>query len=1125
MKAEKLEDYFDQGLEVLKDFQLATVEFIHQQFYEKNQPRFLVADEVGLGKTVVARGLIAKILKARKAAKVQAPFRVMYICSNQVLARENLKKLNLFPESFEQHTSISRISLLAWEWDDTPTKTGRERQDCLELHSLTPGTSFHISAGTGIREERSAIYAALCESKEMRKQKDGLRWMLKSGVQNQKAFFEKLESDRKEYALRDGVTERYIGLLKDTAVPTCEVAIYETIGEEGPLSLFEVTRKFAEVVDGRRWNKLYHCCESLCRRLRKCLVEACLPELNADLYILDEFQRFSDLIDSEVESDAASLAQKVFFEGNDNSRILLLSATPFKAFTSSAEEERGEDHFKDFTKVLRFLLRDNEELVEQYEEHRRALQHQIFALKKGGIENLTSEHRQEVENVLRKVMCRTERFTDAADSDGLIKDVWNQTSDQVALRSADIANFVETDRIAKALEAVPTMPGRPVEYCKSAPFPLSFLEHYQLKRLLQKYRRISPAVRKALRNSKPAWLDSDSINHYADFLGESPGSKLPTVGNSRLSQLIDHAVGQGGELLLWVPPSLPYYELEGSFKNQESFSKTLVFSSWVMVPRMISTLVSFEIERRTIGDPRSLGKNEDQERRVYFSPPKQRRLPVQQIRFNRSGVGDEAGQFQYMTSSALLYPCVTLAKLFDPEIYFRQNLPLSKIRAELIQEIRKLIKEAGLSKYETKEGQSDRWYWAAPLLLDQESDGIRKWLQGFEVTPERRPKSQKDPDSDVSDVHFAKLREFYENPGEIHLGPIPEALAETLADLALGSPAILALRTLTRLSENEDLPEQLNWSSEIAVEFCSLFNKPESIAALRIGGHDGFYWRVVLDYCRDGCLQSVLDEFFHIVKGQRQSASDAVEQIKEAVNLNTSVVKVDSWESFRQDEPLRMRCHYAAEFGSQRIETDSGEKRAVNLRGVFNSPFRPFVLATTSVGQEGLDFHSYCRRIVHWNLPGNPVDFEQREGRINRYKSLAIRQQIASKYGHLLKAQSANDPDLWEALFKIADEQERVEEGKSELVPFWHIEPTGESMIERVIPMYPFSRDRSRLNRMLKTLALYRLAFGQPRQSELIEYLLEAGLTDKEIEKIKDSLLIRLSPSHYSSEPGLLELP
>ena len=48
--------------------------------------------------------------------------------------------------------------------------------------------------------------------------------------------------------------------------------------------------------------------------------------------------------------------------------------------------------------------------------------------------------------------------------------------------------------------------------------------------------------------------------------------------------------------------------------------------------------------------------------------------------------------------------------------------------------------------------------------------------------------------------------------------------------------------------------------------------------------------------------------------------------------------------------------------------------RKENIRNAFNSPMRPFVLATTSIGQEGSDFHNYCRVIMHWNLPSNPID-------------------------------------------------------------------------------------------------------------------------------------------------------
>ena len=73
----------------------------------------------------------------------------------------------------------------------------------------------------------------------------------------------------------------------------------------------------------------------------------------------------------------------------------------------------------------------------------------------------------------------------------------------------------------------------------------------------------------------------------------------------------------------------------------------------------------------------------------------------------------------------------------------------------------------------------------------------------------------------------------------------------------------------------------------------------------------------------------------------------------------------------------RVNTHVAMAFGESQNESASRD----DLRIAFNSPFWPFILATTSVGARSLDFHLYCKDIYHWNLPSNPVNFEQREGR------------------------------------------------------------------------------------------------------------------------------------------------
>ncbi len=88
---------------------------------------------------------------------------------------------------------------------------------------------------------------------------------------------------------------------------------------------------------------------------------------------------------------------------------------------------------------------------------------------------------------------------------------------------------------------------------------------------------------------------------------------------------------------------------------------------------------------------------------------------------------------------------------------------------------------------------------------------------------------------------------------------------------------------------------------------------------------------------------------------------------------------------------------------------------------------------STSIGQEGLDFHWYCHAIVHWNLPTNPVDLEQREGRVHRYKGHAVRKNIAKTFGkHGL---NSKNEDPWLVMLNAAKKVRG--NGDNDLVPYW----------------------------------------------------------------------------------------
>lgn len=189
--------------------------------------------------------------------------------------------------------------------------------------------------------------------------------------------------------------------------------------------------------------------------------------------------------------------------------------------------------------------------------------------------------------------------------------------------------------------------------------------------------------------------------------------------------------------------------------------------------------------------------------------------------------------------------------------------------------------------------------------------------------------------------------------------------------------------------------------------------------------------------------------------------------------------------------------------------------RSGQVRDAFNSPFWPFVLASTSIGQEGLDFHQYCHAIVHWDLPSNPVDLEQREGRIHRYKGHAIRKNLASTFGEdvLLKtneetSSGATLGDPWRRIFDRGVEARAP--GEDDVVPYW-VFTQGGARIERHVPAIPLSREVARLARLKRSLALYRMIFGQPRQEDLMAYLL-THMDSESAERIAGELRMDLSP-------------
>ena len=199
----------------------------------------------------------------------------------------------------------------------------------------------------------------------------------------------------------------------------------------------------------------------------------------------------------------------------------------------------------------------------------------------------------------------------------------------------------------------------------------------------------------------------------------------------------------------------------------------------------------------------------------------------------------------------------------------------------------------------------------------------------------------------------------------------------------------------------------------------------------------------MLHYCRQGNLQAVLDEQWHLLWDQDSWSEDAsadetaakcARKLVQVVHPARARVHAEFFRAERGEsgatverDAIGVRTVFALRFGH--VRTDDGEHISQDaVRAAFNSPFRPFVLTSTSIGQEGLDFRPWCHRLVHWNLPGNPVDLEQREGRIHRYKGNAVRRNVAASHAlDAFAAWSAGD-DLWALIFELADTAARAGE-------------------------------------------------------------------------------------------------
>lgn len=983
----------DRGEIEYTDYQKRAIRRIVDSYMgECTSGRFLLADEVGLGKTIIARGVIrclmCKLLEREIAGKSGEQikneadyyyFNVIYICSNTNIAKQNEEKLGLGKNEDEGWTN--RASCLSWKvfnsskyevefqavlqdyykvYGNDHTYESLDRVKALETRlrilPMTQRTSIDIK-GRGKVEEREYLYGLILAFSDHEKNKD----------------FTKLRELYRTKCESDEEFNKACSIIRDS----CNGAEYEI---ENFYNTWQIVRKgFAEIT---------------------------VDWLDCGLVIMDEFQNFKEII-GQASDDEESIIRKVLEQESDgedrNPYVLMLSATPFRMYMSKNADQDETDTDTAGTEnasiydVCRFLekgggtngmsvisssLEAYKTALEKYSRSDSESKEQVLEKKNAFERQMGSVFtRMERINVLRELR---EDSTDAGDADkqeigcGGIKALLDYTNELVEYNTSNGRYYIGT--------------GTAAAYAERIPYVLSFMNRgnkqaggddgYKIKRNFDKD---VNAEKIKYKNNSKCYILKDDFNDMSKTLGEWHGvyekvleyildiesldidSMLKSGkynGMTREDVLLNHP---GAARLLWVPSVVGWKELKGAFAEHKNFGKTIMFSDRVVVPRAMAGLISREVTRR------------------------------------------------------------------------------------LIWWILKQEQDKSITEKELQDFQE-----SAKDILEQILEQILGLVAGFEENPER------------------------------------------------GNNGDEGIKTVEKIFTTSESGMFAVWS-----EMGLPVKRNEYGYALRdkdgtLQMDEDSLRQSIIDYCEEGKLQYVLQELKYI--GNTAFLSDC-HNVHKATKINITLyehtkdgrLQISRTGDDQNGAESRIETYYARCIGSS--NDDDKVSSISNLQAAFNSPFAPFVFATTSIGQEGLDFHNYADRIVHLSIPANPTDFEQREGRINRYNCLAVRKAVMEWYGNKEETRICADdiPKLLDNAFEAA-KASLCEEGNQRLncgiIPHWlvarrkddnKLEVAG---IKRLVPYFYNSSMMEKYHNMLKLLQLYRSVIGQADADELLERLM-----------------------------------
>ena len=953
----------------LAPFQSRTVEVASEVLKANGPRRFLVADEVGLGKTVIARTIAQRLRAGRRRLNV------MYLCPSLEIAGQNRPKFvsltGIDPDEYDP--GGDRLALVpGW----LP-----EEGNGFRVFTFTPETSlpgWKPGPRTGRKTERELIRSAL-------ERFPALLSAVKRLDRERAAGGRRLLADRGDLKGFTAIEiERAMRDIFDCQSGSIEKAALEWL-ERDDVDVVEFVGRFRSVL---------------------ALAALRLKKVKPDLVVLDEFHRYADLIVPKAETSNVRLKHErarihrllveALLGGDERPAVLLLSATPYRLRRLDGEDIHEVDHYRSLIDLAGFLA-DDEGCRAAVEEAMRDYRRALKTIGTGdAIRASVLRAKERLEALLRPLMARTER--------ALVhkEDLFDRDNPQVSVETQDLVVFKHFAETAGAEFA-----GWAPAMWTSIPYPAQTMHGYK--------------IWKSLQAAKPAPIEA--------------GSGKGNLAHPQLRHLA-HLVGDNAHLSLpWQPPTVAWWRLEGPWSGRRPLpGKTLLFSRWRGAPTAISALLSINLS----GGLRK---------------PKEK-APVALLRPGGSETGALVGLF-------MPWPSLPLA--IEPRK--SRGTTLASVRADARRQLEVYLQARRIRL----DGTEKRPTWIVAAGIEREING----------TTYQRVSSLADRAS-----RGAKAKNWSSLPKINRVSPAEVA---ALSDHLLSSPGSILARCLVRHDVPQDRPRDRQRTFAFLWENLRPYLGHRAFADLiQSSSKKKRYPDALADAMLKGGFEAVLDEQMCLLSSLGDAeGQEIVEQ------LSASLLDRPGLVQFRRGRtnhrvPVQAVTPFAG--GEQSRGGKKGIKRlrSNTLRRAFNSPFWPHMLCTTSIGQEGLDFHLWCSRIVHWDLPGDPVDFEQREGRIARYGSLAVRRSLAREHGAQSLAAARGSSPFGE-LISLA---KRVDSDRTGLERWWlpvEGRPTSVSFDWR------FSHRAARRDRMLEDLLYYRLALGQPDPKAFVAMLRRVG--------------------------------